>query len=49
MKQFVQGNDLGTARGGFADFPDGPRQVFFAVRRAFHLHEADGKFVCHEI
>ena len=49
MKKFVQGNDLRAARGGFANFPDGPRQILIRVRRAFHLHEPDGKFVRHEI
>ena len=31
----------------FADFPHGPRQILFRVRRTFHLHETNGKFVCH--
>jgi predicted FMN-binding regulatory protein PaiB len=33
---------------GFADFLDRSREVFIAIRRAFHLHEPDGKFVSHE-
>src|SRR6266404_2688063 len=48
MKKFVQGNNLRAARRGFADFLDGSREVFVAVRRAFHLHESDRKFVSHE-
>jgi hypothetical protein len=48
-KQFVQRNDLRTARGGLADFFGGARQILFRVRGAFHLHEANGKFIRHEI
>src|SRR4029077_18752878 len=48
VKEFVQRNDLRTARGGFADFADRFREVLFGVGRAFHLHESNGKFVCHE-
>jgi len=43
----VQRNDLSAARGRFADFPRGPRQILFRVRRAFHLNQTNGKFVCH--
>jgi hypothetical protein len=39
---------LRAACRGFADFLDGPGEVFIAVRRAFHLHESDAKFVSHE-
>ena len=35
--------------GGFADFLDRARKIFFGVLRAFHLHEANGEFVRHEI
>src|SRR5713226_1070259 len=49
VKQFVERDDLRAARSGFTDFLDGARQVFFRVRRAFHLHEPDGKFAGHEI
>jgi len=46
-KQFVERNNLRAARRCLADFLDGARQIFFRVRRAFHLHQANGKFVCH--
>ncbi len=49
MKQFVQGNDLRAASGGFADSVNRFREILFGVRCALHLHEPDGKFVCHEI
>jgi len=39
---------LRAARRCFADLLDGAREVFIAIRRAFHLHESDGKFVSHE-
>jgi len=48
-KQFVQGNDLRTARGGLADFVSGAREILVRVRGAFHLHESDRKFASHEI
>jgi hypothetical protein len=47
-KKLVQGNNLRAARGGFADFAGRPRQIIFRVGRAFHLHETNGKFICHE-
>ncbi len=47
-KQFVQRNDLGAARGGFADFFDCFREILFRVLRAIHLHESNGKFAGHE-
>jgi len=49
VKQFVQRNDLRAARGGFADFVNRFREILIRVSRAFHLHEPDTKFVCHEI
>jgi hypothetical protein len=24
------------------------REILFRIRRAFHLHQSDGKFICHE-
>jgi hypothetical protein len=48
VKQFVETNDLRAARGGFTDFPDRFSEVLFGIGCAFHLHESNGKFVCHE-
>jgi hypothetical protein len=44
----VQRNDLCSARGGLANFLDRMREILLRIRRAFHLHQADGKFICHE-
>jgi len=48
-KKFVHTDDLRAARGGFADFLDGSREVFFCILRAAHLHKADCEFLCHKI
>jgi hypothetical protein len=44
----VQGNDLRSTRSRLADFLDRMREIFLRIRRAFHLHQADGKFIRHE-
>jgi hypothetical protein len=45
----VQRNDLRSTLGRFTDFLDRTRKIFLRIRRAFHLHQADGKFIRHEI
>src|ERR1700676_1269350 len=44
----MQRNDLCSPRGRLADFLHRMREIFLRIRRAFHLHQADGKFICHE-
>ena len=48
-EKFIHANDLGAARGGFADFFDGARKIFAGIGGAAHLHEANCEFVCHKI
>ena len=45
----MQRNDLCSAFGRLADFLDRMREIFLRIRRALHLHQADGKFIRHEI
>jgi dTDP-4-dehydrorhamnose 3,5-epimerase-like enzyme len=44
----VQGNNLRAAFCRFANVRDSVSKVVFGVGRAFHLHQADGKFVRHD-
>src|ERR1700680_3292614 len=44
----MQRNDLCSPRGRLADFLHRMREILFRIRRAFHLYQADGKFICHE-
>jgi len=38
---------LRSAPSRFLDFPDDAFEVFLYIRRAPHLHEPNGEFVCH--
>src|SRR5260370_18026283 len=45
----MQANHLRPARRPFANLLRRPRQIFFLIRSAAHLHQSHGKFIAHTI